>query len=448
MKNDEPDKQVFKLKKNPKRKKNEKDSNSSKDSLELTIQSLQDNNKMPDKETGEGEKVKFFFNELPKNNANRFATTSNRKYQKLNINLQKEKEELDFREILLNYVNQTGRTNENKSIRKEERDSIIYTKPNGILTLNGDNETNKDEFSNQISESSSEYNNSKSLSESISDKKTEKMEELDKKSNKGKNKKNSPNHKKINNEQRKKGKINNNIIVNKNKGKKCNEKKSIKNNDKNSKKIKEDIIFSGKKGQILEMNNELIINSYHNKFTNSNKIKSLNTFTTGANTSNTQNTQNSSFKSLQLNIKKFNYEYLNLTDISLKKKLIIQSRINSGKKSRNQEGKDKIDKIAEINNGEEKLFEKIKNINISLDIEKSYSNYFKQIINLQNKKSTNEKLLIKNKNNSNKELKTTKNKQHYQSYFYYPDEYYIDKNNDLHSKSHVSKFFEKIKKNC
>ena len=144
---DEPDKQAFKFKKKQKKRKKEKESNSSRDSLELTIESYKNNNKITQKETEEGEKIKFFFNELPTNKINRYATASNRKFQKLN--LQKEKEEFDFREILLNYVNQTGRTNENKS-HKKERNSVIYTKPNAVLTLNGDSETNKNEFSNQF----------------------------------------------------------------------------------------------------------------------------------------------------------------------------------------------------------------------------------------------------------------------------------------------------------
>ena len=186
------------------------------------------------KKTEKGENIKFFFNDISTNKNNRFATASNRKSSKININQQKEKEEFDFREILLNYVNQTGRT-ENKSHAKE-KNSVIFSKPNEILTLNGESDTNNNnEFSGQISESSSEYklNNSKrkSLSYSSTDKKTEKMENIN------------------------------------------------------------------------------------------NKIKGSNTFTTGANTFNTQNTQHSSFKSLQINLKKFNYDYLNLADISLKKKL-------------------------------------------------------------------------------------------------------------------------------
>lgn len=443
---DEPDKQAFKFKKKQKKRKKEKESNSSRDSLELTIESYKNNNKITQKETEEGEKIKFFFNELPTNKINRFATASNRKFQKLN--LQKEKEEFDFREILLNYVNQTGRTNENKS-HKKERNSVIYTKPNAVLTLNGDSETNKNEFSNQISESSSEYiSESKSLSNSNADKKTEKIEHLHKKINeeKDKNKKSIKNNSKIiNNNKKIITKNNKNIINDKNKKK---EKKNIKKDEMNKKEMKKEKkvnILSDKKVKNSEKNNETVINSNYNKLTNSNKIKSSNTFTTGANTFNTQNTQNSSFKSLQQNIKKFNYDYLNLTDISLQKKLLIQNRINSSKKLIKDE-KEKGNKNIKVKND---IFDKVRNINISLDVEKSYSNYFKQIINLQKQKNNYKNIPDKKVNiNINKERNTCHSNKFNKRYFYYPDEFYINRNSDLHSKSHISKLFETLRKKC
>jgi len=438
---DEPDKQAFKFKKKQKKRKKEKDSNSSRDSLELTIESYKNNNKITQKETEEGEKIKFFFNELPTNKINRYATASNRKFQKLN--LQKEKEEFDFREILLNYVNQTGRTNENKS-HKKERNSVIYTKPNAVLTLNGDSETNKNEFSNQISESSSEYiSESKSLSNSSADKKTEKIVHLHKKINEEKDK----NKKSIKNNNKKIiiTKNNKNIINEKNKKK---EKKSVKKDEINKKEVKKEKkvnILSDKKVKNSEKNNETVINSNYNKLTNSNKIKSSNTFTTGANTFNTQNTQNSSFKSLQQNIKKFNYDYLNLTDISLQKKLIIQNRINSSKKLIKDE-KEKGYKNIKVKND---IFDKVRNINISLDVEKSYSNYFKQIINLQKQKNNYKNIPDKKVNlNINKERNTCHSNKFNKRYFYYPDEFYINRNSDLHSKSHISKLFETLRKKC
>ena len=407
----EYDKQTFKFKKKPKKRNKDKESNSSRDSLELTIQSYKNNNQISQKVTEKGENIKFFFNDISTNKNNRFATASNRKSSKININQQKEKEEFDFREILLNYVNQTGRT-ENKSHAKE-KNSVIFSKPNEILTLNGESDTNNNnEFSGQISESSSEYklNNSKrkSLSYSSTDKKTEKMENINNKIKGNKNK----NKKKVNNS---------NIFL-----------QSHKDNKRKAN-LKSSIIISYNKNDNIKNKKVTILNNDNIN----NKIKGSNTFTTGANTFNTQNTQHSSFKSLQINLKKFNYDYLNLADISLKKKIMIHNKKNSGNKINNKNI---------ITNGN--MFDKLRNINISLEIEKSYSNYFKQIIKLQKQKNNYKESSFKKATNSCKETKTknSSDKQYNKRYFYYPDEYYLDKNSDLHSKSHVSKLFEKLRK--
>ena len=428
----ESDKQTIKKKKRKKGKKGEKDkeSNSSRDSLELTIKSLQESNKMNENKTGEGEKIKFFFNEFPSNKVKRFQTASHKRLQNININIHKEKEEFDFKEILLNYVNQTGRTTNEKRTDRNERGSIIYTKPNEVLTLKSDNNTNKnnDEFSGKISESSSEYiSKSKSLSESSSEKQTKKMEELNKKNkgNKNNNKIENNRKKKINDENKNKAILKNNIQNNNN------NKKIIKSNDKKSKKGKQVTILSDKKMLNSEKNIESIINSNHNKFTNSNKIKfsMKNTFTTAT------NTQNSSFKSLQLDFKKLNYDYLNLSELSLKKKLIIQNRLNSEKKNIKKEIKEN-----------ENMFDKIRNLNICLDVEKSYSNYFKSIINSQTQKNNNIKEINNNKIMKKDKRNSYDNKEYNKRYFYYPDEYYINKNSDLHSKLHVSNLFEQLRK--
>ena len=407
----EYDKQTFKFKKKPKKRDKDKESNSSRDSLELTIQSYKNNNQISQKVTEKGENIKFFFNDISTNKNNRFATASNRKSPKININQQKEKEEFDFREILLNYVNQTGRT-ENKSHAKE-KNSVIFSKPNEILTLNGESDTNNNnEFSGQISESSSEYklNNSKrkSLSYSSTDKKTEKIENINNKIKGNKNK----NKKKVNNS---------NIFI-----------QSHKDNKRKAN-LKSSIIINYNKNENIKNKKVTILNNDNIN----NKIKGSNTFTTGANTFNTQNTQHSSFKSLQINLKKFNYDYLNLADISLKKKIMIHNKKNSGNKINNKNI---------ITSGN--MFDKLRNINISLEIEKSYSNYFKQIIKLQQQKNNYKESSFKKATNSCKETKTknSSDKQYNKRYFYYPDEYYLDKNSDLHSKSHVSKLFEKLRK--
>ena len=422
------DKQTFKLKKNPKKRKKDNDSNNSRDSLELTIKSYQENSKINHKDMGTGENIKFLFNEFPVNK----TKISNNKFPKLNPNGHKGKEEFDFRELLLNYVNQTGRTNEKKS-KYNDIGSVIYTKKNEVLTLNGENNNtnNNDEFSNQISKSSE--SKAKIISESNSEKKTQK-EEMNKKLKEKKKKKEIKINKKITkNENNTKTLLNNNIFINK--------KEKIKNNKDKVKPIEKALILSDKKMKNSEKNIESVINSNYNKLTYSNKIiiSNKNTFTTAT------NTQDSSFKSLKLDFKKKNYDYLNFSDLSLKQRLVIQNKLYSEKKNvRKNEEKDK--KINEIKNKEENIFDKIRNLNISLEVEKSYCNYFSKIINLQKQNKPCQKTSDKSQKYSNKDGKSLhSNSQINKRYFYYPDEYYIDKNNNLHSKYHVSHLFDKLR---
>ena len=386
------DKETFKFRKNNKKRKKEKDSNSSRDSLELTIKSYQENSKINHKDIGNGENIKFLFNEFP---VNKNKTNKN---QKLNSN-EKEKEEFDFSKLLLNYVNQTGRTREKKS-NKNEMGSIIYTKKNEVLTLNGENNgsNNNDEFSNRISKLSISETNSKKTEK-------EKIKKIKEKKN---------------NENKIKNFFNTKTLINK--------KANLKNNQDKLNQVKQVMILSDKKMKNSEKNVESVINSNYNKLTNSNKIivSNKNTFTTAT------NTQDSSFKSLQYDFKKKNYDYLNFSEISLKKRLILQNKIFSGKKNLKKE---EID-----NKKEENVFDKIRNLNISLEVEKSYCNYFSKIINLQKQK-------IDCQKKSNKDGKSlhSNNSQINKRYFYYPDKYYIDKNSNLHSKYHVSNLFDKLR---
>ena len=389
------DKETFKFRKNNKKRKKEKDSNSSRDSLELTIKSYQENSKINHKDIGNGENIKFLFNEFP---VNKNKTNKN---QKLNSNeKEKEKEEFDFSKLLLNYVNQTGRTKEKKS-NKNEMGSIIYTKKNEVLTLNGENNgsNNNDEFSNRMSKLSISETNSKKTEK-------EKIKKIKEKKN---------------NENKIKNFFNTKTLINK--------KANLKNNQDKLKKVKQVMILSDKKMKNSEKNVESVINSNYNKLTNSNKIivSNKNTFTTAT------NTQDSSFKSLQYDFKKKNYDYLNFSEISLKKRLILQNKIFSGKKNLKKE---EID-----NKKEENVFDKIRNLNISLEVEKSYCNYFSKIINLQKQK-------IDCQKKSNKDGKSlhSNNSQINKRYFYYPDKYYIDKNSNLHSKYHISNLFDKLRK--
>ena len=426
------DKMTFKIKRKPQKK--EKDSNSSKDSLELEMKSYRQNHKSQ-KKIGEGEEIKFFFNDLPM--SKRLATASN-KNKLSNLNSQREKDEFDFKEILLNYVSQSKRTNEKKT-HKKEKDSVIFSKPNEILTLNGeDNITNKEEFSSPIIESNSESSNNNSLSESSSDKVTEKEEKNKniniKKEKNENNAESSGNIKKTILKKNKKDKKEDKNNINKNR-----DIKEIKK-DKKEKKEKKVKILSDRKIQKVESN----INSNNNKLSYSNKIinSNRNTYTTATNTFKTQNTLNSSFKSLQINLKKFNYDYLNLNDLPIQKKLLIKNKIISEKKMINNEENEIRNNIKLIKN-ENNPFDKIKNLDISLDKEKSYIIYFRNIINLQNQKNYYMKMpkIVNNESNY-----TQMNFYPSQRYFYYPDEFYLDKSNDLHSKTHISTIFKKLRK--
>ena len=311
-------------------------SNSSRESLENRLLSYTQPQENTD-EQGGGEKIKFFFN-IP-------AESKIQKKEKKNyeLNLPFNKNNSNFKEILLNYINS------NKHMPKPENDSqhegrnsrIIYKKPNSILTLNGD-ELNS--------------NDSKKLSRPNS------------------NSTNKENGNKLNKQKEKK------IEFKQNK---------LKNEDSDSKKI----IMNKFKG-IKNME------SYRGSVPN--------TFTTATNTHNTILTYNSSVHSLKINNKKkYLYNYMN--NLSLEKYNHIIT--NSNKLNNN------------IDNNTFNIIKKLKYLNLSLDVEKSYIKDFNTIIYSKSKKD------LGNEDNQ----------------FFYPNEYYINKNNNLHDKYHVSNFFKKIR---
>ena len=121
MKNDN-DRKTFKLKNNKKVNKKEKDSNSSRESLEMEIKSHKNYPKISRKKTAEGEEIKFFFNEalLPvKKKSSKYKVpliSSVKSIPRPNLNLSKGKNDFNFKDILLNYVNSPER----HSKRKEE----------------------------------------------------------------------------------------------------------------------------------------------------------------------------------------------------------------------------------------------------------------------------------------------------------------------------------------
>ena len=462
MKNDS-DRKTFKMKNN--RKKKENNSNSSRESLEIEIRSHKNYPKISKKKTAEGEEIKFFFNDPPvkkKNSKFEIAPLSSVKtVPRPNFIVSKEKNEFNFRDILLNYVNSpechTKRKDQEKREKVERRKSIIYGDPITVLTLNGDENSNnsvikeKDESSvnsySRESNTSSEvkYTNKDSNKEGknhIKSQKSQKKEEV----NTSKNSSYKISTSKYNDYD-----SSNYVINNKDDDEEeCNiEKNDISNNK--MEKCSEFNQFSNKnkkislESNILKNNKDSCINSY--KHSQNIKGSNSNTFTTTMatntinthKTDNTNKTQNSSFQSLKINNKKKNYNYLCWNDLSFEKKLKIKNRSNSVKqiKIKNIKEIPKEDFIKDENTSI--MLYKLKNLDISLDIEKSYSYYFKNLTKLQNQKS-------RFKNNFNKKKKSNEqNKEKSENSFYYPDEYYINKNNSLHQKSHISNLFDKLR---
>ena len=118
MKND--DRITYKLKKKPKQKK-ENDSNNSRDSLEMEIKSYKTNEKISRKKTAAGEEIKFFFNDTITDNKESKFNISPKPSIKINskstFNYTKEHCQLNFKEILLNYVKSPKCRNKKKKMK-------------------------------------------------------------------------------------------------------------------------------------------------------------------------------------------------------------------------------------------------------------------------------------------------------------------------------------------
>ena len=150
------DRKTFKLK-NYHKKKKDKDSNSSRESLEMEIKSFENNKKISQKKTGEGEEIKFFFNEPPitkKKIVSKFKLSpisSNKTNPHPTFNLLNEKNESNFKDILLHYVKSPENQTKKKIDEKvDKRSSIIHGDPQTVLTLNGDESSNNSEIKKKI----------------------------------------------------------------------------------------------------------------------------------------------------------------------------------------------------------------------------------------------------------------------------------------------------------
>ena len=476
------DRKTFKLKKNQKKEK-DKDSNSSRESLEMEIKSYKKDKNISEKKIGEGEEIKFFFNEPPtakKNNVSKFKLSpisSIKTSPHSTFNLLNENNESNFKDILLHYVKSPkNQTKMKKEEKEDRRSSVIFGNPQTVLTLNGDESLNGSEIKEQKgnndkessksksdSDSSSIYeSNSRSKEESFTEEKSSKIS--------GKIEEKNLNNLKVSKETS--YKINNSKYddsmekySNSNHTKKINDSEdedNEKNEISNSPQIKiekqenennnimqnKDMIkkLASIESNVQKSNKDSCFNSYKN----SHKMKSLNsnalttTTNTNTNTHNYQISHNSSNYSLKNNSNKKESNYLYLNDLSFKNQIIIKNRSSSNKSIISIKDLPKEDYIKDENTSI--MLYKLKNLNISLDIEKSYCEHFKYLANLQSQKS-HYKNINSNQNISDSHNQSKKiNESNVDSNFYYPDEYYINKTNSLHKKAHVSNFFDKLRK--
>ena len=151
-----------------------------------------------------------------------------------------------------------------------------------------------------------------------------------------------------------------------------------------------------------------------------------------------------------------NFIFLNNIKSIKVEKAANNEKSNNGSSPQNSGGQDSLS-----------LINKLKNLNVSLENERSYSNILynlnkaKKKIKENNKnnmnfnfsktpnKSRNHSRNIRNKQKFNAKVRTldinTESTKSTASNFYYPNVYYINNDNNLHRKTHVSTLFEKLK---
>ena len=196
---------------------------------------------------------------------------------------------------------------------------------------------------------------------------------------------------------------------------------------------------------------------------NSNKLKKINNI--NSNNINiirqeklNENNNNNEFKNNNINkniksdsIKQLNSRYDYLNELSPNRKNIINIKLNNLNKEKNKNAKKNNiitnEIISDKLNVEADAFDKLKDINFSLDNEKSLSSYFKRI-NKEN--SINNFLKENSRNKSRKSTKYTQEMsfQSVNSNFeniFYPNVYYINEEENLHTKTHVSMLFANLK---
>ena len=434
---------TYKMKKYKKKKNKENLSNSSRDSIEKEIRSY-DSSIISKKGSSKGEEIKFFFNQTPSQTIEQ-KTKSKSLFSSRTIRKSKEKD-CNFKDILINYINSPqARSKKLNEDKEDRRKSIIYEKPDVVLTLNGDDDSENNSprsDKNNDSDSKSSSNSNSSILDSFNLNNV-RRKSYSKKSESSKDKNNLDNSKESTSFKfdmnKYKDSSHNSDIEDKNSNSGNNiifeNFKNEDNENESSKMISKEL----KKMQNSDKNNNIRRESYNSRpFKNVyNYTNSLTTATKSHYTHKTQKTNNSSFQSIKLNNKKIKYNYLCWNDLSLQKKLLIKNRSNSVK--RIEPFKDEI-KENLINDKTENMIYKLKHLNISLEKEKSYFYYFRHFANIKEQTYNYTQKSSENLNNDDEKGDST-----YHEQFYYPNEFYISKKNSLHNKTHISNLFNKLR---
>ena len=150
-------------------------------------------------------------------------------------------------------------------------------------------------------------------------------------------------------------------------------------------------------------------------------------------------------------------EYNYIKDLTDHQKFMIDMKLKEKNNNINinMNNSTQISKKVDLNQKSEQksidsnAFNQLKNLSLSLDNEKTYSNIFKK---LNKDKSSNNYKEINNVVPS-KSKRSTKYSQEMTSgstnsnveNFFYPDVFYINEENNLHTKTHISLFFTKLK---
>ena len=284
---------------------------------------------------------------------------------------------------------------------------------NNIFDLNKNTQKNQNQDSNSLKYQDSNLVNSSKSEENESSKVVKNTKSNEEESISDENNKNS-------NNERDSLMIQNKLFGELNKKDNENEIKiSFNSNNKNN---NADIL------NINSINTEKLSENYEINKINENKINSL-----SKNSMNSNSKQNSNIK----------YNYLN--DLSPNRKFIINIKLKE--KYQNEKSIKENEKNSNKKSTESDAFEKLRDINICLDNEKSLSSYFKRI----NKENTAKNIIKNNSRNRNansskytQEMTVQSTNSNYDNIFY-PNVYYINDKNNFHTKTHVSMLFTNLK---